>query len=163
MDYLAKQSRIDYSTILSTSTLPVVIPFSFPQVHVQGKLISDKLKKSLYHHISSTEALSYWIQKGVLTTDNASLVYFDAINRASSVSKLSIRIFISKWASGHLGTGKVVRNKYRMDGSCPFCFHPDEDTAHIMDCQHTEATDIWSKHLKRFILTLHKAHFPILL
>jgi hypothetical protein len=68
-----------------------------------------------------------------------------------------MRIFISKWALGHLGTGKVVvRNKYHLDGSCPFCLHPNENITHIMDCQHDEAQGIWKKHL----MTLVKAQFP---
>ena len=162
MDFLAKQARIDYATALNDSTLPAIVPFTFPRLHVQGKLLSSNIKHSLYHHLSSTIATTnYWIDKGVLTSETSKMVYFDAIDKASSLSKLSLRIFISKWASGHLGTGKVVvRNKYRFDGSCPFCLHPNEDTHHIMDCQHEEATSIWNKHLMTFVLALHKAHFP---
>ena len=53
-----------------------------------------------------------------------------------------------------------MRNKYRMDGSCPFCLQPQEDTAHAMDCQHDETLNNWKKHLLRLVLHLHKIQFP---
>jgi hypothetical protein len=140
MDFLAKQARIDYSVLIQNTSLSISIPFSFAPVRVRGHLISDNIKKELLHHISFNIATSYWIDKGMLTKDNSSLVFFNAISKASSLSRLSMRIFISKWASGHLGTGKVVvRNNYRLEGSCPFCLYPNEDTAHILDCQHGES------------------------
>ena len=65
------------------------------------------------------------------------------------------------WASGDLGTGKVVvRNKYRIYGCYPFCLNPNEDTKHIMDYQHEETQGIWTQHLMKLVLTLHKAKFP---
>lgn len=163
MDYLAKQARLDYAPIPLTSSANIVIPFSFAKVQIDGQTIPDQLKTTLYHHISHKLAISYWIEKRILTTYTAPLVYFDAVGRASSLSRLSMKIFISKWASGHLGTGKVVvRNKYRFDGACPFCLQPDEDTSHILDCQHTEALQIWKTHLLALVLQLHKHHFPVI-
>jgi hypothetical protein len=164
MDFLAKQARIDYSALIRTTNLPISIPFSFAPVRVKGHLISANIKKELLYHISSNVSIDYWIDKGTLTTETSKMVYFNAVSKASSLSQLSIRIFMSKWASGHLGTGKVVeRNNYRLEGSCPFCLQPQEDTAHILDCQHEEALTIWKKHLTTLVLSLHKVRFPNLL
>jgi hypothetical protein len=161
MDYLAKQARIDYGAVLYETDPNIQLPFSFATVTVDDRIIPDNMKLTLYQHISSKQTQSYWIQKRVLTQQTAPLIYYDAIGRASTLSNLSTKIFISKWASGHLGTGKVVvRNKYRMDGSCPFCLHPQEDTTHIMDCQHDEALNNWKKHLLCLVLKMHKLHFP---
>ena len=162
MDYLAKQARIDYASIIQTTPLPIHVPHSFSQVTIDGAVVHEKLQHSLTQLICTNQAQTYWIRKRVLTPVTAQMIYYEAIGRASSLSRLSMKIFISKWASGHLGTGKVVqRNKYRIDGSCPFCLAPNEDTAHIMDCQHVEALWIWKKHLLTFVFTLHKQKFPV--
>ena len=113
MDFLATQACIDYSALIRTTSLLISIPFLFAPVRVQGHLISDNIKKELNYYISSSIAITYWIDKGILTTDTSKLVYYNAISNASLLSRLSMRIFISKRASVHLGTGKVVvRNKY---------------------------------------------------
>ena len=161
MDQLAKQARIDYGSHLQPLSSSNHIPFSFAQVKINGHVVPDKLSTTIYHHLSFEQAQSYWITKRVLTKTTAPLVYYKAIGRASSLSKLSMKIFISKWASGHLGTGKVVvRNKYRLDGACPFCLEPNEDTFHTIDCQHDEAQHLWKNHLLSLVLQLHKLHFP---
>ena len=117
----------------------------------------------IYKHLSPTKyhpnRRSHRI---ILSVTTAKLIYYEAIGRASTLSRLSMKIFISKWSSGHLGTRKVVQhNKYRLDGSCPFCLAPNEDTAHIMDCQHEDAQGIWKKHLLTSVCTLHKNKFPV--
>ena len=162
MDHLAKQTRIDYAHLIHEIATPIHIPHSFAQVRIDGDIVPDNLKQSLYQRIFTKQAQLYWIEKRILTETTAPMIYYEAIGRASTLSRLSMKIFISKWASGHLGTGKVVaRNQYRIDGSCPFCLQPNEDTTHIMDCQHEEAQQIWKKHLLALVLTLHKYKFPV--
>jgi hypothetical protein len=162
MDYLAKKARIEYANELHHHSRLMAVPFAFAPVTVGGVVVSDTIKSSLYHHLSSKIAKDYWTKKGVLSEQTMHLIYFPALERASNLAPLSRRIFISKWASGHIGTGKVVvRNQYRHDGACPFCLHPLEDTAHILDCHHDEALTSWNKSLWIFATSLHKAHFPV--
>ena len=164
MDALAKQARIDYASLIHHTSLPISIPHSFAPVKIDGVVINDNLHKSLSLQLTTKQAQSYWVGTRILSVTTAQLIYYEAIGRASTLSRLSMKIFISKWASGHIGTGKVVkRNQYRLDGSCPFCLAPNEDIDHVMDCQHEEAQDIWTKHLLTFVITLHKYKFPVLL
>ena len=162
MDSLAKQARIEYASLIHQTSLPIQIPYSFAQLRIEDIVIHGNLQKSLSHQISAKQAQAYWISKRLLSVETAKMVYYEAIGRASALSRLSMKIFISKWASGHIGTGKVVqRNQYRLDGSCPFCLAPNEDTDHILDCQHEEAQGLWKKHLLTFVFTLHKYKFPV--
>ena len=65
------------------------------------------------------------------------------------------RIFVSKWCCDNLGTGKnLVKWKHRPHGNCPFCLSPDEDTHHILSCQHSEAMKEWYKQLDQYLKTL---------
>ena len=96
MDFLAKQARIDYASIIHTTSLPICIPHSFARVTIDDATIHDRLQTSLSHHLRTTQAQSYWIGKQVLSRKTAKLIYYDAIGRASTLSRLSMRIFISK-------------------------------------------------------------------
>ena len=43
-----------------------------------------------------------------------------------------------------------------MGDGCPFCDHPEEDTQHILTCQHNDALQIWSQALQVFTQKLEK-------
>ena len=98
MDSLAKQARIEYASLIQQTSLPIQIPYSFAQLKIDDIVIHGNLQKSLSHQISAKQAQSYWISKQLLSVTTAKMVYYEAIGRAAALSKLSTRIFISKWS-----------------------------------------------------------------
>ena len=70
---------------------------------------------------------------------------------------LTMRRFTSKWMSTCIGTGKnMERWKLRNEGYCPFCTSPQEDTEHILLCQHADAIQAWKDNLKQYLTSMLK-------
>ena len=65
--------------------------------------------------------------------------------------------FVSKWSSQCIGTGKNLKRwQMRYEGYCPYCTLPDEDTTHILLCQHNDAVQLWDETFKDFLQQLIK-------
>ena len=87
-------------------------------------------------------------------------IHWKAFASARKSSSLNQKIYVSKWISEFIATGKnIQRWKLRYASNCPYCLHPQEDqedTYHIITCTHPSATEHWNHHLKQWTLQLSK-------
>ena len=51
----------------------------------------------------------------------------------------------------------MKRWNIRYSGNCPFCQFPNEDTTHVLQCEHTTQQDQWKKLLTAYKLQLLRA------
>jgi hypothetical protein len=75
-----------------------------------------------------------------------------AFASARKSSSLNRKIFVSKWISEFIATGKNMhRWKLCYASICPYCLHPQEDSF-----SYPSATEHWNHHLKQWTLQLSK-------
>ena len=130
---------------------------SFPTIKYKKDIIRDNVKDTLYHRITSDNILTAWVDKGRISNDTIIDINWEIQRKAIRAVPEGRRKFVIKWASNNLATGKnMSRWKLRALGQCPFCLSDNEDTLHILQCQHVDAKSywdqkmtIWTKRLKK--------------
>lgn len=156
MDMLAKSfgNLVFYSPDIPSHP-PLLSNVTLPAVLLRKKRITGKLRQDLYDKIHESKQKQYWIGKGLFNETTHNFIDWDVHNKGFSGLRHSRKVFHSKWCTGFCATGKAMtRWQCREQSNCPFCNFVGEDTAHILHCQHTEATLIWTNALDNFITTL---------
>ena len=132
-------------------------PDSLPLISVHGKIVCHEVKNSIYNIIAEKKIIEHWIDKGRFTKIGNSIIDWRANARAMKLSHGGRKRFVTKWGNEWLGTGKNMKRwKLRHHGYCPFCLKEEENTNHILSCQHKDATTIWNKELWNYIVEMKK-------
>ena len=119
-------------------------------------IVPDMYHTNLYYNIYKEKQEDYWVKKRDIPVTALRTIDYDAIARGSKGQDLNKQRFVAKWISHCIGTGKnMVRWNMRHEGYCPFCCHANEDTKHILLCQHVDAIAAWEKALKQHLESLN--------
>jgi hypothetical protein len=82
-----------------------------------------------------------------------------AFGKARKTSATHLNIFISKWLSDTLATGKVMqRRQQRIFNRCPRCNHWGEDKMHIVVCWDIRTKIVWQHQMDQLQSKLQKTY-----
>ena len=127
-------------------------PHSFPQCSWNNEIIHHNLHHTLYYRITHEKMEQYWIEKKRVREEVLTSIDTTSLAKASKTVTLPRQRFLAKWSCECLPTGKnMVRWKLRHDGACPFCTLPNENTTHILTCNHVDALAVWDEAILKFL------------
>ena len=120
--------------------------YSFSLPNVASVNIHEHLQRNIAKTIGIHKANKYWIQKGRIKEEHINCINWKAQEKALYMVKGQKRRTITKWTCGWTGTGKNMKRwNLRYEGYCPFCKYENEDTSHILQCQHDHQNSLWKK------------------
>ena len=136
MDALAKS--IAFKAIISNNLQPPSFhsPLGFGSIMCYSTPVSSCLQQDLYHTISHHNYINCVSKLFELHPDVfRSLVNWDCYRLSRSHCRFGLFMFITKFISENIASGKVmVQRKQRASSNCPRCHSPDEDNLHILTC-----------------------------
>jgi hypothetical protein len=146
MDKLASLTAASSPNIGGPFTIPSV---GIPGIQYNGMVIDGQLSRKLYRHLASDKLLEYYRTKIFYGREiSFDTVCLKAIEYARVRLPLAINLFISKWLSDTLPTGKVLQQRqHRIFNRCPRCNHWGEDKRHILVCWDVRAKVVWDKQM----------------
>ena len=110
----------------------------------RGKVITTRIQKSLYESILHWEMMDPL--GDILGVDGDTLdsvVSWASYRRARKMIGSNRRHFITKWISGNMATGRVMKQRQqRIHDTCPLCDEPDEHLVHILTCRHETCVEL---------------------
>ena len=135
---LLKPTWFSANSVDRVCDIPSIMPVPAFLVY---DLFEEEGDTTIYSHITNQQVMRHWIKKGRFQREDLDQIDWQNQEKAMKLATLTTRRFVTKWASGWIGTGKNMKRwKLRPHGYCPYCKMEDEDTFHIMQCLHTEAT-----------------------
>ena len=154
MDTLAKNllqtTTPAHAESLGYHELSMKLPFHNKYIHQQFK---DELYKSIMNEVGN----AYWVKKGRYQQKDIESIAWTELHRAQkSMNRTRLRT-ITKWCSEWIGTGKNMKQwNLRYNSNCVMCGVEDEDTHHILHCQHKLSLNFWDEALKEYDQSLLK-------
>jgi len=113
--------------------------------------ISSEPRVTILNHLSAQTAIPYWIARGHLTGESATLVDWPLLAKALSSRPPTYRMWLSKFASGHSAVGITMHRWKQWDSPlCPICHLADEDINHVILCSNAERTAHWHSAVDTF-------------
>ncbi len=152
MDSAAKafSQYVLHSSVLDNHT-PLTTSLQIPTVRHNNNIIHQKLRQHLYDSIHEEKQLQYWLNKGAFSRYTHSLIDWDIHQQGFNTLTHTRKVFSSKWSTGFCATGRSMeRWQCREVSNCPFCQQTNENTLHILRCQHAEATSSWTDAIDTF-------------
>ena len=105
--------------------------------------------KHLYSLLYGPVTRAYWQQRHSLSNCQMHKIDWKRLGKAMKREPLGKRRWLTKFASGHDGTGKnLLRRKYQDHSKCPRCDADGEDTLHVCRCPAPSAQQVWDKALE---------------
>jgi exonuclease III len=128
------------------------------QVLYKQRIITGNLTQSLYNELTATKIWDYYSHKVFQNHQiSKAQICWKALEYARAQSSTGRLIFVSKWVSNCVATGKVMqRRKHRVFNRCPRCDHWGEDREHVLRCWDPRATIIWNRQLELIKTSLEK-------
>ena len=121
-------------------------PFGFMAINVHDRPINHLTASKLNEFISDISIHEWWLTKNRYQVRDIPNIHWGICSVAAQNETKSSQRFASKWVSGQLASGKKMKQwKFRPHDECPFCMQAQEDTQHILLCQHHDAIAIWNK------------------
>ena len=104
----------------------------------RGHVITTRVQKSLYDAILHGDMMGPLGDILGLEGKFVDLVVsWPSYRRARKMVGSSRQHFITKWVSGNMATGRVMKQReQRLHDTCPLCNEPDEHLVHILTCPH---------------------------
>ena len=161
MDTLAKDLAQNTVEDDSVNLTPHKLSFKAP---IHTSIIRENMKDSLYISITQEIGYNYWEKKERYYYKDRRNIEWQSQYKAMKTIPTTRQQTLSKWFSGWLGTGKnMQRWKLRYLGNCPFCGAPQEDTNHVLKCNHPIVSTTWKTLLSKYDVTLAKmkTSFPL--
>lgn len=126
------------------NTIPTIYYNNFSNHRYSDTTIYSHAAKTLKHLIARDRGIAYWkkhhnrnIQHRYIDQDS----FFHASNNVSSWQ----RRCLTKWSCGMCGVGKwLLRWKEQPHSRCPRCQTTNETVAHVVHCQHEDASLLWT-------------------
>ena len=138
MDQEAKE--IALSHITSHQQLnhpPPPTSLGFGSITISDSIISSNIQSNLYKNITHNAFISWFINKST-NSSNIKNTHWECIKLARKLSTFETNIFITKWISGFIATGRyMTKIKLRHSSNCPLCNTPNEDQTHILTCSNS--------------------------
>ena len=127
--------------------------------------ICGNIYDSVFNTTAGKAAEKYWeVNKQRFGSCSAKDVDWDATEKAMKAQPRSRQQWITKHTTGFCAVGKMMlRRKEWPNSECPRCKATEETTAHIWKCPHLEATALWEKSLKKFMLWMLTQQTPLAL
>ena len=150
MDARAKSFlfRAQRQNFVPVHHLPIA-SYGISQVTTNQTVVTSQLMKTLQTYVGFQDGIAWWIKKGRLTHDTASLVDWKVVEKTLKEATFGRRKFITKWASNHMPVGVVQKRKRFQDTDvCPRCLCPGETLQHVMRCTHKKSYRLWHKSLR---------------
>ena len=111
--------------------------------------INHNLHKTLRHLVTEPALQKYWIKKHQLTTTHRCIDWQLRSRSLKNIPSHQQR-WLCKFSTGFCGVGKMLhRYKWQPHTQCLRCLKDKEDTQHVLQCKHTEVTEIWEKQLEK--------------
>ena len=164
-DQHAKRALDGHTTPQSIVDMMQPHSLSFQQPVHAGIPVRYDVTSLLYSSIYQQKLSTTWIKEKRFLRKDFKEIDWNAQQKAINLTSPSRRRFVSKWALHCMGTGaKLVEWNLRRHGECPFCDHKQEDTLHILKCQHKEVCTNWEKLLQKYTRALKRIRTsPILI
>ena len=110
-------------------------------ITIKGQIVCSHVQSTLYTSILHNNFVKKIADKfgaDALTFD--ALTNWKAFGRARKSARFSIQKFISKWISGDIPSGTVMKKRgHRLQDHCPLCHAPAENLLHILTCPNESA------------------------
>lgn len=126
-----------------------------------AKTIIGQVNQVLYENINAHALWTYFTTRVFNENILQEQVNWKAMAYARKRSTTGLLIFMSKWISNTVPTGRVMqRRKQRVFNRCPRCNHWGEDREHILRCWDIRANIIWKAGIKKLqqIMTMEDTH-----
>jgi hypothetical protein len=125
---------------------------SIPRVRIGDTGVAGELHKSLYNAMVARNMDEYLTTKLFQGTPTiVATIDFDSFKKARTQAPVYMQIFITKWISNTLPTGKVMQlRKQRIFNRCPRCNSWGEDKLHVLTCWDARAKLIWDRQMEMF-------------
>ncbi len=123
---------------ISSSSRQTVGPISVVNSH----LVKPQLH--ILDQLSQLSAIPYWIQKGQLSFQLASIINWNLLGLALN-SCSQPWMWLTKFASGHLAVRKMMATLWKCweSSECPMCHLSKETTLHVCQCPNVQRTSTW--------------------
>jgi hypothetical protein len=152
VDKMAKEKlSTDLPNIATIRQRPFYLPFETCGIYwydrrTCGFKICSELRRTLTFLIHTNGIREYWRKKHKFSGYTESFVDWELTQRSRrNISKARQR-WMSKWMAGFCGVGiMLVRYAYQKHSRCPRCNQSNEDTAHIIQCPHPDAVNLWTQ------------------
>jgi hypothetical protein len=123
-----------------------------PRVYINDVGVAGELHKCLYHTMVAKTLDAYLTKKLFRGIPHiVDLIAFESFEKARVQAPVYMNIFITKWISDTLPTGKVMQlRKQRIFNRCPRCNAWGEDRLHVITCWDAWAKLIWNCQMDNF-------------
>jgi hypothetical protein len=99
----------------------------------ENKRLTGQVNQTLYHQLTTKARWSYFATRVFNNTTRQEQVNWKSLAYARTHATIGTNIFISKWISNTLPTGRVMQQrKQRIFNQCSRCNHWGEDREHIL-------------------------------
>ena len=154
MDTLAKNllqsTTAEMASRLEAHPLSMSLPYHNTYIHQQ-------FKDELYKSIMTEKGNDYWVSKGRYERKDIPSIAWTELHRAQKSTNRTRLRTITKWCADWIGTGKNMKKwNLRYNSNCALCGTEDEDTTHVLKCQHKLSLEFWDESLKEFDQSLLK-------
>lgn len=152
VDKMAKDKlQSDLPHIATLRQQPFYFPYEYCSIYWNdrrhyGLKMCSEMKKTLTSLIHTNSIREYWKKKHKFSGYTESFIDWEATKRSRRNVSKSRQRWMSKWMAGFCGVGiMLVRYSHQKHSRCPRCNQPNEDTAHIIQCPHPEAVQLWQQ------------------
>lgn len=111
-------------------------------------------QKQLLSYLGSIKAVAHWEDRFGWGRGNGKTINWGTLGVAIKTEGISRRLWISKFANGFFGSGRMMlRRKQRLVmhpmklRNCPRCNAPDETAEHVIRCRDPDAMAKWTRHI----------------
>jgi hypothetical protein len=153
-DHMAKT---ELTNMLSNPNWERRRPQNLPYEHVEvfwknqsnsSIKISSCLTKTLTTKIQTQAIRQYWKKKSKFSDHNESQIDWITSQKSRKGLPTYRQRWLSKWMTGFCGTGKMLKiYRFQKHSKCPRCQTDNENTNHVLQCNHSEALTLWNTSL----------------
>jgi hypothetical protein len=110
-------------------------------ITIRGNIVCSHVQSTLYTSILQHKFVAKIADKfGTVPATMENHTNWTAFGRARKVARFGVQKFISKWISGDIPSGVVMKKRgHRLLDHCPLCKAPAEHLLHILTCPNDDA------------------------
>ncbi|MGL4350944.1 MAG: hypothetical protein ACRCT2_10340, partial [Plesiomonas shigelloides] len=118
------------------------------------KLTSD-IHAPILIHVFTPDIRTYLAGRELLTPQAFDSIYWKGLQEGLSQTSSAIRIWYSKFASGHISVGRMMKRwGFQTSDHCPCCGSENETTSHLLQCPDQRMRDTFTTGIQELENTL---------
>jgi hypothetical protein len=118
-------------------------------ISIHGRDITGRISQAIQSTFALRRSKSAAIRNKRVSHDTWSKLDHRALSRSSSQMSTRMKIFITKWTSGQLPVGSILKQRnHRLFDTCPCCHNEPEDMNHLYICKSPDAIQAYNKNLE---------------